>query len=76
MFFHLPPALPPSDVSSSAFVQVEMVSTESSSGCTQGSRDCFPKDRVGVVSQTTMVSIPMQSRDMGEIVRAFRGSQV
>lgn len=75
MFFHILPALPPSDVSSSAFVQFEIVSTDSS-GCTQGSRDCFPKDRVGVVSQTTMVPIPMQSRDAGEIVRAFGGSQV
>ncbi|MBE9110916.1 hypothetical protein IQ273_16005 [Nodosilinea sp. LEGE 07298] len=70
MFFHIPPALPPAAISGSAFVQVEMVSTDSDD-CTQGSRDCFPKDRVGVVSQTTMLPIPMQSSDIEEIVRAF-----
>lgn len=74
MFFHIPPALPPADVSSSALVQFEMVSAESSSGCTQGSRDCFPKDRVGVGFQVSMVSLPMQSSDAGEIARTFQPS--
>ncbi|MBE9158302.1 hypothetical protein IQ265_15915 [Nodosilinea sp. LEGE 06152] len=70
MFFHIPPALPLSDVSSAAFVQFEMMITDSDD-CTQGSRDCFPKDRVGVVSQPTMVPVPMQSRDIEAIVRPF-----
>ena len=69
MFFQLPPALPPSDVSYPAFVQFEMV-TADGDDCSQGSRDCFPKDRVGVVPQT-MVLVPVQSRDIGGIVRAF-----
>ncbi|MGG6241418.1 hypothetical protein ACQ4N7_22565 [Nodosilinea sp. AN01ver1] len=70
MFFHIPPALPPSDVSSTAFVQFEITIADGDD-CTQGSRDCFPKDRVGVVSQATMVPVLMQSRDIGAIVHAL-----
>ncbi len=71
MFFYVPPLLPPSDVSSLAFIQFEIASVESISSCTQGSRDCFPKDRVGVVSSARMMPIAMQSRDVGE-TRTFK----
>ena len=53
MFFQLPPALPAASPMQTAQIETAAVVAE----CEKGSRDCFPADRVGIVTESATESV-------------------
>jgi hypothetical protein len=51
MIFQLPPTPPPA-------YAIVFVGTPISSDCARGSRDCFPKDRVGAAPEVAIALAP------------------
>jgi hypothetical protein len=51
MMIQSPPALPPVNAIATVWAEVAPISLD----CQRGSRDCFPKDRVGSLPEATVM---------------------